>query len=150
MFQALVDLIRDIISNLASKPDAIDAARVAEVIANRLLPLLLAAIQAELNRQLSVIGFLVATSDLDAAARKVTEAMRVAETSPTVPRLDLDIELVKPEPLAAWPCGYDEPVVSNGAVALPSTWAGSYLSPDEARGFASRLVALADEAERTG
>ncbi len=49
----------------------------------------------------------------------------------------------------AQPCGVDEPLVRNNGVAIPETWAKTWMSPDETRAMARMLLVAADEAEPT-
>ena len=157
MYKALVNILKELIAALVDRKVA-DPEKIAAAVASKLLPVLAKTLQDELSAHLGVISFVLAADDLAAGADRVLEAMRKAEAAPNMPRLELPIEYVEPaavEPkpapeLAAWPCGFDEPVASNGSVALPQSWQGSYLSPDEAEGFAAMLVQLAAVARSQG
>ena len=50
----------------------------------------------------------------------------------------------------AQPCGFSTPTLNNGGLDLPSAWADTTVSPDEARAMARMLLVAADEAEKPG
>lgn len=146
----VVEVVKALVGSLRGDASTKEVAVIAAQIAERLAPLIVKAVAEELRLHQQTLQLVLALDELDDAAARVLPAMRAAEGSPTVPRLGLDIELVQPATLASFPCGYELPTISNGGVALPSSWSGSYLSPDEAEGLASVLASLAEKARRAG
>lgn len=94
----IIDIIRGIVRELRGE-DVRDwtTEKVIAAIADKVKESIAATIHSELKVYANTLGLQLATAELAEAASNVLRSMREAETSPTVPKLALDIEVVGPD-----------------------------------------------------
>lgn len=95
----IVDLVRGVVSELRGE-DVRDwtTDKVVSAIADKVKEAIAETIHYELRVYANTLGLVTATSELAEATSRVLRAMRDAETSPTVPKLGLNIEVVSEIP----------------------------------------------------